>query len=81
MEFTEYVRTRGPALQRLGYLLAGEAHLGEDLVQTALMKAYRIEPGGGFSARSAPPRSSAARTCRTTAWWTSPCGSASAASC
>ncbi|HEX6347176.1 SigE family RNA polymerase sigma factor [Umezawaea sp.] len=41
MEFIEYVRTRGPALQRLGYLLAGDAHLGEDLVQTALMKAYR----------------------------------------
>jgi RNA polymerase sigma-70 factor (sigma-E family) len=41
MEFTEYVRTRGPALQRLGYLLAGDAHLGQDLVQTALMKAYR----------------------------------------
>jgi RNA polymerase sigma-70 factor (sigma-E family) len=41
MEFTEYVEERGAALQRLGYLLAGDAHLGQDLVQTALMKAYR----------------------------------------
>jgi RNA polymerase sigma-70 factor (sigma-E family) len=34
--FDEYVRARTPALTRLAYLLTGNAHDAEDLVQTAL---------------------------------------------
>jgi RNA polymerase sigma-70 factor (sigma-E family) len=38
--FDEYVRLRGPALVRLARLIAGDRHLGEDLVQEVLTKAY-----------------------------------------
>lgn len=45
--FTAYVAARTPALSRTAYLLTGDAHLAEDLVQTALLKAakawHRIE--------------------------------------
>ena len=41
MEFSEYVAARGPALERFAYVLTGDAHLSQDLVQTALLKAYR----------------------------------------
>jgi RNA polymerase sigma-70 factor (sigma-E family) len=48
--FDEYVRTRGPALVRLAWLIAGDRHLGEDLVQDVLTRAYprwnRILAGG-----------------------------------
>jgi RNA polymerase sigma-70 factor (sigma-E family) len=48
--FDEYVRVRGPALVRLARLIAGDRHLGEDLVQEVLTKAYprwgRIVAGG-----------------------------------
>jgi DNA-directed RNA polymerase specialized sigma24 family protein len=37
--FAEYVATRRPALVRTAYLLCGDAHLAEDLVQSALVKA------------------------------------------
>jgi RNA polymerase sigma-70 factor (sigma-E family) len=37
--FTEYVSARRPALVRTAYLLCGDAHLAEDLVQSALIKA------------------------------------------
>lgn len=40
MEFDEYVGTRRHALLRLAYLLTGEAHHAEDLVQTALLRAF-----------------------------------------
>ena len=50
MTFDEYVRVRGPALVRLARLIAGDRHLGEDLVQEVLTKAYprwtRILAGG-----------------------------------
>jgi RNA polymerase sigma-70 factor (sigma-E family) len=39
--FDEYVRARGDALRRFAYLLCGDRHLGEDLVQEVLIKAYR----------------------------------------
>ena len=39
-EFAEFVDGRFTALQRFGYLLTGEWHLAEDLVQTALAKLY-----------------------------------------
>jgi RNA polymerase sigma-70 factor (sigma-E family) len=38
--FDDYVRVRGPALVRLAWLIAGDRHLGEDLVQEVLTKAY-----------------------------------------
>ena len=41
MEFSEYVAARGVALERFAYVLTGDAHLAQDLVQTALLKAYR----------------------------------------
>jgi RNA polymerase sigma-70 factor (sigma-E family) len=41
VEFEEYVATRGRALERYAYVLAGDAHLAQDLTQTALVKAYR----------------------------------------
>jgi len=37
--FTAYVHARRLALVRIAYLLCGDAHLAEDLVQTALIKA------------------------------------------
>ena len=37
--FTEYVAARRPALVRIAFLLCGDAHLAEDLVQGALIKA------------------------------------------
>ncbi len=46
-EFRSFVVARTPALSRTAYLLTGDAHLAEDLVQTALFKAakawHRIE--------------------------------------
>ncbi len=41
MEFSEYVAARGRSLERFAYVLTGDAHLAQDLVQTALLKAYR----------------------------------------
>ena len=40
-DFRAYVVARTPALSRTAYLLTGDAHLAEDLVQTALFKAAR----------------------------------------
>ena len=39
-EFREYVLDRRAALEREAYLLVGDVHLAQDLVQTALVKAY-----------------------------------------
>lgn len=39
--FEEYVRARGDTLRRFAFLLCGDQHLGEDLVQEVLIKAYR----------------------------------------
>ncbi len=41
MDFSEYVAARGPALERFAYVLTGDPHRAQDLVQTALLKAYR----------------------------------------
>ncbi|MEU4693597.1 SigE family RNA polymerase sigma factor [Actinoplanes sp. NPDC023714] len=42
--FEEYVKARGDTLRRFAYLLCGDRHLGEDLVQEVLVKAYRRWP-------------------------------------
>lgn len=39
-DFREYVIGRRRSLEREAYLLVGDAHLAQDLVQTALAKAY-----------------------------------------
>ena len=41
MDFDEYVAARGPALERYAFVLTGDLHRSQDLVQTALVKAYR----------------------------------------
>lgn len=40
-QFERYVAVRGPALLRLAFVLTGDAHLAEDLVQNALTDTYR----------------------------------------
>jgi RNA polymerase sigma-70 factor (sigma-E family) len=39
--FEEYVVVRGPRLLRFAYLLCGDRHLAEDLVQDVLARAHR----------------------------------------
>ncbi|GAA0442786.1 RNA polymerase [Actinoplanes capillaceus] len=39
--FEEFVRDRGDSLRRFAYLICGDRHLGEDLVQEVLVRAYR----------------------------------------
>jgi RNA polymerase sigma-70 factor (sigma-E family) len=39
-EFSEYMAARQPSLLRTAYLLTGDQHAAEDLVQTALAKLY-----------------------------------------
>ena len=39
-EFSEYLALRQPALMRTAYLLAGDQHQAEDLLQTSLAKLY-----------------------------------------
>src|SRR5512139_4094701 len=39
-DFDDFVTTRGPALLRFAYLLAGDAHRAEDLVQEGLARAH-----------------------------------------
>ena len=48
--FREFVAARSPALLRTAWLLTGDEHLAEDLVQTALSRTWprwgRLHPGG-----------------------------------
>ena len=41
MGFEDFVQQRGPQLLRVAYLLTRDAHLAEDLVQSALLEVYR----------------------------------------
>jgi RNA polymerase sigma-70 factor (sigma-E family) len=54
VDFTDYVAARGRALWRAAWLLTGDAQLAEDLVQTALTKAWphfdRVSTNGSFEA-------------------------------
>lgn len=53
-EFTEYVAARRARLRQTAYLISGDWHLAEDLVQTALTKLYvawpRIRRAGNVDA-------------------------------
>ena len=40
-DFSEFIRSRTPALLRTAYLLTGDHHLAEDLVQDALARTHR----------------------------------------
>jgi RNA polymerase sigma factor (sigma-70 family) len=42
--FREFARDKALSLRRTAYLLSGDWHLAEDLVQTALIKLYRVWP-------------------------------------
>jgi RNA polymerase sigma-70 factor (sigma-E family) len=52
--FAEFVAARGPALWRAAWLLTGDRSLAEDLLQTALTKAWphfdRVSRNGSFEA-------------------------------
>jgi len=39
-EFAAYMQARQPSLMRTAYLLTGDRHSAEDLVQTSLAKLY-----------------------------------------
>ena len=43
-QFVEFVRARTTALRRTAFLLCGDWHHAEDLVQTALIKLFRAWP-------------------------------------
>lgn len=43
-DFREFARARALVLRRTAYLLCGDWHLAEDLVQNALVKLYRVWP-------------------------------------
>ncbi|MFS3130159.1 SigE family RNA polymerase sigma factor [Nocardioides sp. Bht2] len=66
--FDDFVATRGDALWRSAWLLTGDSHLAEDLVQTTLAKCWpawkRVSETGSFQAY-------VRRTLFTTyvAWW------------
>jgi len=53
-QFSEYVVQRRTQLRRIAYLLCGDVHKAEDLVQTALMKLYvawpRVQRAGNVDA-------------------------------
>ncbi|NEA30998.1 SigE family RNA polymerase sigma factor [Streptomyces sp. SID13031] len=53
-EYSEYVAQRRTQLRRIAYLLCGDVHKAEDLVQTALLKLYvawpRVQRAGNVDA-------------------------------
>jgi RNA polymerase sigma-70 factor (sigma-E family) len=41
VDFEDFVASRGRALERYAFVLSGDPHRAQDLVQTSLVKAYR----------------------------------------
>ena len=78
--FDELVRDRGAAWLRLAYLLTGDRHLAEDLLQTALVQVFRRWSSAG---RAAEPDAYVRRVLvntlitwrRRRAWWERPTAS------
>jgi RNA polymerase sigma-70 factor (sigma-E family) len=73
-DFEDFVVARGPALWRTAWLLTGDTHLAEDLVQTALSRAWpqfgRIErDGGSFEAYVRRALVNVHLTWRRRRWW------------
>jgi RNA polymerase sigma-70 factor (sigma-E family) len=66
-EFRDFVLSRGPALSRTAYLLTGDHHLAQDLLQSALAKTYQHWP----RVRDGNPEAYVRRTLHTTyvSWW------------
>ena len=50
-EFSAYMEARQASLMRTAYLISGDRHTAEDLVQTALAKLYLV----GTGSRTAGP--------------------------
>jgi DNA-directed RNA polymerase specialized sigma24 family protein len=51
-DFAQFVGARTAALLRLAYLLTGESHAAEDIVQEALIRAHRRWPTASTTAGS-----------------------------
>lgn len=66
--FEEFVAARGPRLLRVAWLLTGDAHLAEDLLQTVLAKAW---PRWARIARTEQPEAylRTALVNTYTSWW------------
>ncbi|KIF68782.1 RNA polymerase sigma24 factor [Streptomyces sp. AcH 505] len=70
-DFEEFVTARGPRLLRAAWLLTGDAHLAEDLVQTVLAKMWpkwrRIAAGSPDGSPEAYARKALVNTYAS--WW------------
>lgn len=66
-DFRDFVRARGPALSRTAYLLTGDHHLAQDLLQSALAKTYQHWP----RVRDGDPEAYVRRALHNTyvSWW------------
>jgi RNA polymerase sigma-70 factor (sigma-E family) len=66
-DFRDFVLSRGPALSRTAYLLTGDHHLAQDLLQTALAKTYQHWP----RVRDGAPEAYVRRALHNTyiSWW------------
>ncbi|MBX6749637.1 MAG: SigE family RNA polymerase sigma factor [Micromonosporaceae bacterium] len=66
-DFRDFVRARSPALSRTAYLLTGDHHLAQDLLQSALAKTYQHWP----RVRDGNPEAYVRRALHNTyvSWW------------
>ncbi len=70
-DFADYVRGRGPSLQRLAYSLVGDWHRADDVLQAALVRLYRAWPRvSGYEALDAYSRRIV--TNEANRWWRRP---------
>ena len=70
-DFADYVRGRGPSLQRLAYSLVGDWHRADDVLQAALVRLYRAWPRvSGYEALDAYSRRIV--TNEANRWWRHP---------
>ena len=70
-DFADYVRGRGPALQRLAFSLVGDWHRADDVLQAALVRLSRAWPRvSGYEALDAYSRRIV--TNEANRWWRRP---------